>query len=361
MKVLLSADVEWTVPAAKTSVSLANRLREIYGGMVVASPPMNEVPSGGLQIFRFSTSSFRPHERVAAWREVFGRALLNIDIAPRSSEAFHASAVISHTANFGLLQGSTSAANQANSRSLIAGDDVTFGGVTTCRWGASQLGRSADLLPGEGVLMSNGDVGGITLPSDCRYFVFCIPKAAIAPLVPDIGAAFGRRVPASNPEMQMLMRYLELAGSITTPELTKAFTDHICDLLALTVGATRDAAHIASTRGVSAARLQAIKEDIRKSLKQPDLSVQSIAAQHNVSVRYVQKLFEESGLTFTQFVMEQRLAAAYQTLTTSSAPINTIAYDHGFSDLSYFNRTFRRHYGCTPSDVRNAARLNDCR
>jgi AraC-like DNA-binding protein len=32
--------------------------------------------------------------------------------------------------------------------------------------------------------------------------------------------------------------------------------------------------------------------------------------------------------------------------------ITTIALDAGFSDVSYFNRAFRRRYGETPSDVR---------
>ena len=35
--------------------------------------------------------------------------------------------------------------------------------------------------------------------------------------------------------------------------------------------------------------------------------------------------------------------------------ISAVAYEAGFGDLSYFNRTFRRRYGATPSDVRAAA------
>jgi AraC-like DNA-binding protein len=41
---------------------------------------------------------------------------------------------------------------------------------------------------------------------------------------------------------------------------------------------------------------------------------------------------------------------AEQTLTA-------IAFAVGFGDLSYFNRTFRRRFGATPSDIRAAARL----
>ena len=32
--------------------------------------------------------------------------------------------------------------------------------------------------------------------------------------------------------------------------------------------------------------------------------------------------------------------------------ISTIAFDVGFGDLSYFNNSFRRRFGDTPSDVR---------
>jgi AraC-like DNA-binding protein len=329
--------------------------------MVGARIFMDEVSSGGLQVARFSTASYRPHERLAVWREVYGRTVARINIAPLAAEGFRASATVARSSALGVIHASTSANHGATSRELIVNDDVSFVVGVTSRWTASQLGRSADLRPGDGVLMSNGDLGAITLSNDCRYAAFSVPRSAIEPLVPDIGAAFARRVPASNPALRMLPRYLELARSehvVSTPELAAAYTTHLCDVLALAVGATRDTAALATSRGASAARLQAMKDDIAKALNRPDLSVHWIAAQHKVSVRYVQKLFEESGCTFTRFLMEQRLTAAYAACAApSNVAINTIAYDHGFSDLSYFNRMFRRRYGCTPSDIRNAARL----
>jgi AraC-like DNA-binding protein len=36
--------------------------------------------------------------------------------------------------------------------------------------------------------------------------------------------------------------------------------------------------------------------------------------------------------------------------------IADIAAEAGFTDLSYFNRAFRRRYGETPSDLRETAR-----
>jgi AraC-like DNA-binding protein len=314
------------------------------------------------QVFQFSTDAFRKHERVSAWREAFGRTLLNIDIAPQSPEDFHANATLCRFSDLGLIHASTSPVLQCNSKSLITNDDICFGGVLDGRWDASQLGRTADLQPGDGVLMSNGDVGGLTFPDQCRYMVFALPKSAVAPLAPDIGALFARRIPASNPALRMLYRYLELAQAehlAASPELQMTFANHVCDLLAFALGATRDAAELTKTRGVAAARLRAMKDDIGQACRDPNLSVRDIAARYGVSARYVQRLFEEGGSTFTQHVTEQRLAAAYRALrrrTPTDLPISTIAYNCGFADISHFNRLFRQRFGRTPSDVRNAAR-----
>ncbi len=158
----------------------------------------------------------------------------------------------------------------------------------------------------------------------------------------------------------MLLGYLKLVrteNAVTTTELEAAFSNHVCDLLALAIGATRDAAELVRTRGLCAARMHAIKEDIRRNLSRPNLSVDAIAARHRISARYVRNLFEKSGSTFTRFVTAQRLAAAHKTLVARpDTPISAIAYNVGFNDISNFNRAFRQQFGCTPSDIRKTAR-----
>lgn len=321
----------------------------------------DEATPDDAQAFQFSTDAFREHERVAAWREVFGRTILGIDVVPRSPDGFRANASIYCSPTLGVLRASTSPVGQSNSPGLITNDNVTFGWVVSSRWDASQLGRSADLGPGDGVLLSNGDVGGLTFPDACRYTAFSLPKSLVTPLVPDVGALFARRVPAANPALKLLLRYLDLAHEdhvAGDPGLQTAFANHVCDLLALALGATRDATEQARERGLPDARLRAMKDDIRKCWNRPDLSIHAVAARHGVSARHVQRAFEESGTTFTQYVTEQRLAAAYEALgrrTSIDVPISTIAYDCGFSDISHFNRAFRRQFGCTPTEARSVA------
>src|SRR5262249_10526768 len=141
--------------------------------------------------FRFSTEDYRPHERVAAWREVLGHTILKLDVEARPGEhTFKANARVLHWPNFGLIRGSTAPVHKSNSRALIASDDVSFAVATSDQWGVSQLGRNADLRPGDGVLLSNGDVGRVTLPKECSFTTFSIPRTVIAPLVPDLGTLF---------------------------------------------------------------------------------------------------------------------------------------------------------------------------
>jgi transcriptional regulator GlxA family with amidase domain len=137
---------------------------------------------------------------------------------------------------------------------------------------------------------------------------------------------------------------------------------HFYDLIAVTVGATRDSTEEARGRGLRAARLHAIKQDVASNLGQPGVSVTEFAVRHGCTPRFIQRLFECEGTSFTDYVLMQRLACAHRILTDPrhhGEKISTIALDAGFGDISYFNRAFRQRYGDTPSGIRMLARRAD--
>jgi AraC-like DNA-binding protein len=179
------------------------------------------------------------------------------------------------------------------------------------------------------------------------------------PLVADLDGALVRPVPADNGALRLLSGYLALVRDSKTlgdVRAQSAIATHVYDLLALALGATRDATELANGRGLRAARLRAIKSDVLRNLAQ-NVSIDRIAAAHRISPRYVQKLFEEEGTTFTEFVLNARLALAHRLLSdsTSGGLVSSVALEVGFNDVSYFNRRFRKRYGCTPSDIRATA------
>jgi transcriptional regulator GlxA family with amidase domain len=185
-----------------------------------------------------------------------------------------------------------------------------------------------------------------------------VPRAALLPLVPDLGTALVRPVPAGSPALRFLMRYLDIVHdtqALAQEGAQGMVATHVHDLLALALGATRDAAELAKGRGLNAARLRMIKQDVLKNLGRFDLSVEAVAASHRITPRQLQRLFAQDGVTFTAFVLEARLDVARGLLrdaATAGVPIGRVAFDSGFSDLSYFNRCFRRRFGCTPSEMR---------
>ncbi len=78
-----------------------------------------------------------------------------------------------------------------------------------------------------------------------------------------------------------------------------------------------------------------------------------------ISPRYLQRLLETSGTSFTARVNELRLQRAFTLLTETrdgELRISDIALQVGFSDISHFNRLFRSRFGDTPRGVRGQRR-----
>jgi len=317
--------------------------------------PATPATPGAPPVLQFSTDAFSQRERITAWRELVGRSIVNVDIEPLEAGRLRAEATACLLPGLGLIFAYSDAHRCNHPRALIKDDDLSFMAVSGPRWTASQLGRHPTLGPGEGVLMSNADVGSMTL-SASRFAAFSVPRAAIAALVPDVGATIARPIPADNPAFRLLLGYLATANDVQeliTPELQRLAVAHVYDLLALALGATRDAIATAKERGVRAARLVAAKAFVRQHLHRPGLRAEAVAAHLGVTPRYVHMLFETEGLSFLEYVFAERIARAHEVLRAESdRTISAIAFAVGFSDLSHFNRTFRRRFGRTPTEVR---------
>jgi AraC-like DNA-binding protein len=188
---------------------------------------------------------------------------------------------------------------------------------------------------------------------DATYVSVRVPFAALSTLASNAGAAAGRRIPRDTEALSLLRAYLaNLPERITDPQLGRLSATHIYDLMTLAIGTTAEGHEIASQRGVRAARLEAIKSAV---IHDTTLTLDQLAGRQGISPRYVQILFEQTGTTFSDFVLERRLDAAHRMLASpryATCSITAIALEAGFGDISYFNRRFKRRYLMTPSDWR---------
>jgi AraC-like DNA-binding protein len=191
-----------------------------------------------------------------------------------------------------------------------------------------------------------------------------LSRRLIEPLVPDYENLQRQIVPSGGEAVRLLVIYLNALGeqdAITTPAARRLVVNHVYDLAALAVGTSRERVEMAA-RGLAAARLTAIKAYIHENLSNPGLSAATAAVAQGVTPRYAHLLFETEGTTFSEYVVGQRLIQAHRMLSDphlATQTVSAIALNVGFNDLSYFNRTFRRRFDMTPSDVRAAARPRD--
>lgn len=187
----------------------------------------------------------------------------------------------------------------------------------------------------------------------------------LLPLSGDKAAGLMCAIPRANPGLQALSHYgaLLLRGllPLNSPELQALAKAHVHALVDAALSGREAAAPVVATDR-RAGRLAAIKADIEARLERRDLGVEMIATLHGVSARVVQKLFESEGRTFSDYVLERRLDRAWHRLVTADGAgqtISAVAYEVGFGDLSYFNRSFRKRFGRPPSQVRAQAETGE--
>ncbi len=61
---------------------------------------------------------------------------------------------------------------------------------------------------------------------------------------------------------------------------------------------------------------------------------------------------QSTGKTFITYLNEYRIELACRLLRQEDMPVSEVCYHAGFTDIPYFNRTFRKHKGCSPSQYR---------
>jgi AraC-like DNA-binding protein len=318
-------------------------------------------PAADFAPLRYSTINLPERDRLPFWREFFARKVVLCEIEVESGLPFQAEATLLEWPGLRAVWAETYTPQRLRrTREMVAEGDDSFALLIKQRglMAVSQLGGDLLLGMGDAVGLLHAQPAGMTT-AQVDYVGLIVPRAALVPLVSDVERAAMRLIPRDNEALRLLTKYLGLMrddASLMTPELRHCGVTHVHDLIAMALGATRDGAAIASGRGVRAGRLRAIKADILENLSSPRLTVAAVALRQHVTPRYIHMLFETEGITFSEFVLGQRLSRTHGMLFDprfASLNVSTIAFAAGFGDLSYFNRTFRRRFGAAPSELRH--------
>jgi AraC-like DNA-binding protein len=226
--------------------------------------------------------------------------------------------------------------------------------------GGLHVGREMALAPGAAALMSTQECGSITGGAAPRgghvWRNLVVPGELMRGALGGVDDLLATS--RSGASLAFLRSYLTLLND-TPPSDDPALAAHISttlmDLLTLVLRGAGDAARQAASRGLRAARIDAVLAGIRDGYTDPGFSVKSLARQLGLSVRYIHDLLQETGTGFAERVLELRLQRSAVLLgdrRSDTLRIADLALAVGFSDVSYFNRCFRRRFGCTPTAMR---------
>ena len=83
------------------------------------------------------------------------------------------------------------------------------------------------------------------------------------------------------------------------------------------------------------------------------ITLEDTAARFNVSREYLCSVFKkETGVNFTEYLASTRMEKAKVMILEYGIPIQQVSEMVGYTDVAYFYRTFKKHFGNTPAKMR---------
>lgn len=84
-----------------------------------------------------------------------------------------------------------------------------------------------------------------------------------------------------------------------------------------------------------------------------EINFTALAEQFHITPNYLSILIKkETGMTFTELIINKRMNAACHLLRETTLPIQNIVEQIGYSEYSYFNRLFKKRMDMTPNQYR---------
>lgn len=247
-------------------------------------------------------------------------------------------------------------------RIAAAGEDYFLVSVQTRGTGlVMQDGRCAVLQPGDFALYDSTRPYELRFEQAFQQYVLMLPGAALRRQLRDAHLLTAQRVSgvrgAGHLVIGMVRTLAEDIGMLE-PTSAAAVADSVTNLLVAGLS-TLPRAHPAPASSLAALHREQVKDYVRTHLRDPELSVARIAGHLRVSASTLHRAFAGEACSIADWIWSQRLEGVRGALSDAGVHVRSIselAFAWGFNDAAHFSRAFRARYGCTPREMREAAR-----
>jgi len=309
----------------------------------------------------FSTADLAPPERAPVWREHVWRHFGGLESDFYGDTAFDGRVACAHAGEVILTR------LQANRHRVIRTPDMARASDTDYlkivapvrgRAGVEQHGRAAWVGAGGWTIYNMRGSYTVHNPESVEHLIVMLPRTQVVESGMRLDELMARPIAAASGVARVALdtmrnTYREL------PAMNEAAARRAGDLVAQLV---RLSLLELGGRDSALTRRQALKDRIflhvEQNLRDPCLTIETIATALNCSKRLLHNAFSGEEETLSAYIQTRRLEACKRELRHGGAvlrPLTDIALSCGFTNISHFSRVFHAYTGSSPSVFRRGA------
>lgn len=295
---------------------------------------------------------------LSGFRSAVAEAVVALDVRTDRPDDFHAALSGRASGDVQLLAIAGDAHSVHRTPWLISKNPQHYVKFTVLEQGSGMIiqdGRETRLAAGDMTVYDTDRPYSLICGDNMRISVVMFPKEMLALPGPVVARAAATRLDGASGIGAMVRPYIsslaQQAGDLETHTLHR-LSRNALDLVSTLLESNCGPAGAASSQETL---LHRVLDYVDEHLSEAELNPGMIAAAHFVSVRYLHLLFSDQGTTVSTVIRNRRLERCYDELTDplrTERSVTSIALDNGFVDPAHFSRTFRTHFGVSPSSLR---------
>ena len=305
----------------------------------------------------FSTRALRPRDQFEAWREWYSSVF---DVVPKDpiDDGFAAEIRLWNLGGLAMTRTVARSVHILRTKGHLRRDPVDHWVISYCARGA-HLARTADTeleVPARTPYLWSLGQEFLHERTHVDRVQFLMARDAFRDIGPLLDAAGGSVL--NTPLGRLLGDYM-MALERRLPDVTatdfSGITKALNAMVAAAVAPSAERVAVAKPQ-IDLGRKERVRQAVRRHLRTPTLGPKNLGRLVGMSRSNLYRLFEDTG-GVARYIQRERLLEAHAVLSNpeKTQSISAIAEDLCFADASSFSRTFKREFGYSPSEARDAA------
>lgn len=307
---------------------------------------------------RFATETLPKAQQLDAWRAWYDTIF---DVTPNqaSNDDFVAANSTWTVPGLTLSRVASPANTVSRTKSLIRHNPADHWSLTLSKDSVSDVttrGRSFEVASKTPFIVSLGEEIAIERRQEDTRVQLLLARDSFQAIAPVVDAATGMALNSAG--ARMLADYiLLLEQNVPTLETDAGsrMSNAVQAMLLACLAPTADR-QLAARDQIKLTLMQRVREAVRRNLRSPSLGPAKLCREAATSRSQLYRLLEDEG-GVARYIQRRRLSESFAMLcdAQNNLPIIQVADMLCFSDASAFSRAFRREFGMSPTDVREAA------